>query len=81
MTKLTIKPLGGKGATVEADSQSVLRTLFYYSAHPQAVCYYKNNQGWAKLSASVASRYAHVIGHSERVVVAIVPSKEAQNAS
>lgn len=79
MTKLTIKAEGIKGTTFEADTYAVLRTLDFYAVNPQAICYYKNRQGWQNLSAEVAKRYAHVIGGCERVIIAVLPKSAIKN--
>lgn len=68
MTSLTIKSTG-KGNTFQAELATILKTLSYYAANEKAICYYKNQQGWQKMSVAVAVRYAHVIGYSERIVV------------
>lgn len=75
MTKLTIKSKGIKGTTFEAESLTVLRTLDFYAANTRAFCFYKNAQGWQKLSAVVAKQYAHIIGNCERVVIAVIPRR------
>ena len=70
MIKLTVK--NHSINTNQVDAYGLKQYMNYY-ANCEATIYYRNNQGWQKMSAAVANKYSHILTYCEWIIIDSTP--------